>query len=62
MILQWQLMNLIFLVSYKGFMPFHMRMWRIGGRIILMDKGMLGSTPSLLHHIEIKILGGPYGR
>ncbi len=55
-------MNLISLVSYKGFMPFHTQMWRIGGRIVLMDKVMLGSTPSLLHHIEIKILGGPYGK
>lgn len=55
-------MNLISLVSYKGFMPFHTQMWRIGGRIVLMDKGMLGSTSSLLHHIEIKILGGPYGK
>lgn len=43
-------------------MSLPMQMWRIGGRIILMDKGMLGSTTSLLHHIEIKILGGPYGR
>lgn len=39
-------------------MSLPMQMWRI----ILMGKGMLGSTPSLLHHIEIKILGGPYGR
>lgn len=43
-------------------MPFHMRMWRIGGRIILMDKGMLGSIPSLLHHIKNIISGGSYGR
>lgn len=55
-------MNLISLVSYKGFMPFHTQMWRIGGRIILRDKGMLGSTPSLLHHIKNIISGGSYGR